>query len=216
VAAHKPFLVLQGQVSDQIKSALNAYQAARDKLAEQMFFGFYGSPLVQSLLGINEGSEVRPLPGTSPEKLAAQKAQSDAYAEKLRSGGFDEALTRAVLYVIAADRSLDQRCALALNVARQQLMRLSLGQFKTVVRDQFFVLQLERERAVDALAMMVPEADARTELLTQVDTIVRAGGPPSAAESDRLARLAGVLAVLTKKPASAGTSATAQPVTAAD
>jgi hypothetical protein len=216
VAAHNPFLVLQGQVSDQIKSALNAYQAARDKLAEQMFFGFYGSPLVQSLLGINEGSEVRPLPGTSPEKLAAQKAQSDAYAEKLRSGGFDEALTRAVLYVIAADRSLDQRCALALNVARQQLMRLSLGQFKTVVRDQFFVLQLERERAVDALAMMVPEADARTELLTQVDTIVRAGGPPSAAESDRLARLAGVLAVLTKKPASAGTSATAQPVTAAD
>ncbi len=215
VAADNPFLVLQGLVSDQIKSALNAYQAARDNFAEQMFFGFYGSPFVQSLLGINEGSDVRPLPGTSPEKLAAQKAQSDAYATKLRSGGFDEALTRAVLYVIAADRSLDQRCALALNVARRQFMRLSLAEFKTLVRDQFFVLQLEQERAVDALAVMVPEADARTELLKQVEAIVRASGPPSAAERDRLARFASVLAVVTKKPASARTSATVEPATAA-
>ena len=67
--------------------------------------------------------------------------------------GFDEALTRAVLYVSAADRVLDQRCALALNVARQQLMRLSLAEFKALVRDQFFVLQLEPERAIEVLAV---------------------------------------------------------------
>ena len=107
-------------------------------MAEQMFFGFYGSPFVQALLGINDDSEVRPVPGTSPEKLAAQKAQAEAYAAKLQTGGFDEALTRAVLYVIAAERMLDQRCALALNVARQKLMHLSLAEFKTLVRDQFF------------------------------------------------------------------------------
>ena len=79
----------------------------------------------------------------------------------LETGGFDEALTRAVLYVIAANRVLDQRCALALNVARQQLMQLSLAEFKVLVRDQFFVLQLEPERAIDVLASLVPEADAR-------------------------------------------------------
>ena len=123
------------------------------KLEEQMFFGFYGSPFVQALLGLNEASEVRPFPGTSPEKLAARQARADAYAAKLQTGGFDEALTRAVLYVVAADRMLDQRCALALNVARQQLMHLSLAEFKVLVRDQFFVLQLERERAVEVLAV---------------------------------------------------------------
>jgi hypothetical protein len=69
-------------------------------------------------------------PSTSPEMLAARQAQADAYAAMLETGGFDEALTRAVLYVIAADRMLDQRCALALNVARQQLMHLSLAEFK--------------------------------------------------------------------------------------
>ena len=71
VAADNPFLALQTQISDQIIAALDAYRAARDQLAEQMFFGFYGSPFVQALLGINKDSDVRPVPGTSPEKLAA-------------------------------------------------------------------------------------------------------------------------------------------------
>ncbi len=140
-AADNPFLALQKQVSDQITAGLDAYRVARDRMAEQMFFGFYGSPFVQALLGLSESSEVRPFPGTSPEKLAARQAQADAYAAKLRTGGFDEALTRGVLYVIAAERMIDQRSALALNVARQQLMHLSLAEFKALVRDQFFVLQ---------------------------------------------------------------------------
>jgi hypothetical protein len=195
VLADNPFLALQTQVSSQIIAVLEAYRVARDQLGEQMFFGFYGSPFVQAFLGLNSESEVRPFPGISPEKLAARQAQSDAYAAKLQTGGFDEALTRAVLYVTAADRMVDQRCALALNVARQKLMHLSLAVFKTLVRDQFFVLQLEHERAVEALASMVPEADAREELLQQVQTIVGAGDPPLAAERDRLTRLSQVLAV---------------------
>ena len=145
---------------------------------EQAFFGFYGSPFVQALLGINKTSDVRPVPATSPETLAARQAQSDAYAAMLQTGGFDEALTRAVLYVTAADRMLDQRCALALNAARQHLMRLSLAAFKVLVRDQFFVLQLEPERAVDALATLVPEADARKELLQQVQRDRQCGRSP--------------------------------------
>ena len=99
-----------------------------------------------------------------------------------------------MLYVIAAERMIDQRCALALNVARQQLMHLSLAEFKALVRDQSFVLQLERERAVEVLASLVPGADARKELLKQVHAIVGAGDPPNAAERERLARLSQVLA----------------------
>jgi len=195
VAADNPFLALQTQVSDQIVAALEAYRVARDQLAEQMFFGFYGSPFVQALLGLTDKSEVRPFPGTSPEELAARQARADAYAAMLQTGGFDEALTRAVLYVIAAERMIDQRSALALNVVRQQLMHLSLAEFKALVRDQFFVLQLERERAVEVLASLVPEADARKELLKQVRAIIGAGGPPIAAERDRLTRLSQILAV---------------------
>ena len=73
VAADNPFLALQKQVSNQIIAGLDAYHAARDTMVEKMFFGFYGSPLVQAMLGINDHTVVRPPPSTSPEQLAAQR-----------------------------------------------------------------------------------------------------------------------------------------------
>ncbi len=206
VAPDNPFLALQTQVSDKIIAALDAYRMARDQLAEQMFFGFYGSPFVQALLGLNDQGEVRPFPGISPEKLAEREARADASAANLQTGGFDEALTRAVLYVNAAERKLDQRCACALNVARRQLMHLSLAEFKALVRDQAFVLQLDRDRAAEALATMLPAAHARKELMQQVRAIVGAGASPTVAEGDRIDRLAQVLAVPIEKPLALATS----------
>jgi uncharacterized tellurite resistance protein B-like protein len=64
------------------------------------------------------------------------------------------------------------------------------------------VLQLQPDRAIEALALLVPEADARRDLLTQVRTITEAGDPLSKAESDRLSRIAQVLAVSKRTGAS--------------
>jgi hypothetical protein len=127
----------------------------------------------------------------------------------VRTGGFDEALTRAVLYVIAADRTFDQRCALALNVARREFMHLSLADFKIMVREQFFVLQLEHKRTVEALAFLVTEADARKDLLKRVHVIVGAGDPPTAAERERLLHLSQALATL-ERPSAVGAIAAAK------
>ena len=205
VAADNPLLLLQTKASEQITAALDAYRDARDHLEEQMFFGFYGSPFVQALLGVNEDSIARPVLDTSPEKLAARQAQTNAYESMLGTGGLDEALTRSVLYVVGADRMLDQRCALALNVARQKLMHLSLAAFKVMVRDQFFVLQLEPERAIEVLPSLVPDTDARKALLEQVRAIASAGDPLTAAENDRLARLSQRLARPIEKRAAPAT-----------
>ena len=203
VSADNPFLALQQQVSDQISAALESWRDARDRMAEQMFFGIYGSPVVQGLLGINTGEKVRDLPGTTPEMLAAQQAQMAAYAAPLARGGFDEALVRAVLYVLSAERALDERCAAALGVARRDLTHLSVEQFKAMIRAQFFLLLVERERAVDALATLVPEPDKRTLLLQQVSAIASAGGPPTAAERENIARLQKLLAVAPIPPQAA-------------
>jgi len=207
VPSNNPFLALQTQISDQITAGLDAYRVIRDQLSEQMFFGFYGSPFVQALLGLNGSAEIRPPLQTSPEVLASRRAQRDRYEAMSKTGGFDEALTRAVLYVMAAERTVDQRCALALNVARQRLMHLSLAQFKVLVRDQFFVLQAAPDRAVEALAFLVPEADARKDLLKRVNAVIGAGGAPLAAGRDRLARLSQVLDVPLEKRLAAVASA---------
>ena len=197
---------MQTRISDQITAALESYRVARDQMAERMFFGVYASPLVQALLGLNDGSEVRPPPPVSPGRRAERQARIDSCTAKLRAGGFNEALTRAVLFAAGAERVLDQRSALALNVARQQLMHLSLAEFKVLVRDQAFLLHLERARAVDALASLVPEAGARKELLTQVRAIVGAAAPLTDAERDRLARLSQMLAVPIETPAAVAKS----------
>ena len=189
-----PFLQLQKQVSYQIVSALDAFRDARDRMEEEMFFAIFGSPVVQGMFGLNSGQKVRELPGTTPAKRAAEKALAAAYAAKLSTGGFDEALTRAVLYVAAAERAFDERCAHVVYTARKDLRQLPLDHYKTLVRDQFYVLLLERERGVEALATMVREPDQRAELLRRTAAIVGAGGPPTAAERERITRLEKLLA----------------------
>jgi hypothetical protein len=194
VMADNPFLALQQEVSEQIMARLDSYRDARDRLQEQVFFGIYGSPMVQALCGIGQNSPVRPVPDTSAEKLAAQQGRAARYAEKLNTGGFDAAFTRAVLYLLGADQSLDQRCALALNAARDRLMHLALPAFKLLVREQFFLLHTEGDRAIGALGFLVPGSAERAMLLKQVDAIIDAGSAASAAERGRHTRLSLVLA----------------------
>jgi hypothetical protein len=105
-----------------------------------------------------------------------------------------------VLYVTAADGIFDQRCALALNDARTKLMRLSLDEFKALVREQFCVLLLEPERSVAAIASLVPDVEGGDKLLRQVRAIVGAAGAPAPAERDRIAQLAEVLRYPREQP----------------
>jgi len=193
VAADNPFLAIQTGVSDKITQTLDGYRDRRDDLQEKMFFGLYGAPWFQQGLGVAADGPARPVAETSPEERAAQRDRGAAIADRLTAGGFDEALTRAALYVFAADRSVDQRCALALNVARQRLMHLSLAQYKTMVRDQCLMLQLEPERAATAIGAVVADAAARKELMRQLREIVMAGGSLTPNDEARLAWLAQAL-----------------------
>ena len=204
IADDNPFLGLQNWFSGQITTSLDNYRKTRDQMQEKMFFAIYGSPLVQAMVGINSHTEVRPAPTTSPEALAAQKVRTAASEGMLRSGGFNEALVRAVLYVVSDDLVFDHQSALSLNVLRRQLPHVSLGAFKTMVRQQAFVLHLDRETALLALPAMVPENDKRAALLKQLGTIVAARGGATAEEGGLLARLTQLLPVEEKKPALAG------------
>jgi hypothetical protein len=206
VAADNPFLALQTLVSGQITTGLNNYRDARDKMQERLFFGIYGSPFVQAMVGLGSHSEVRPPPATSPEALAAQQIRKAASEARLRTGGFDEALVRALLYVTSDDQMFDQQSALALNVVRKQLMHLSLAAFKTMVHQQAFLLCLEHENAVLAITSMVPETDKRTALLSQAEAIVSAGRDVTAEQGRRLARLSQCLAIPPVNPAAPAAS----------
>ena len=84
------------------------------------------------------------------------------------------------------------------------------------MRDQFFVLQIERDRAVEALSSLVPETEGRKELLKQVQAITGAGDPLAAAGRDRIDRLSQVLAAPIEKPLGLAASGRTFAVEAAD
>ncbi|WP_454916068.1 DUF3141 domain-containing protein [Xanthobacter sediminis] len=197
--ADNPFLVAEKFASDQISAALDAFREARDQWVEKTFFAIYGAPALQGLLGLNLDEKVRQLPANSPQKEAFRAGKIAEFRARLGEGGFSAALVRAALYVISAVRTMDENAARSLNEARQRLTQLSLEEFKALVREQFYILLLEREAAVEAIADLVTDPAQRQELADTVASIAAADGSYTLAERQRVERLAALLSVAVPK-----------------
>jgi hypothetical protein len=195
VSPANPFLALQNAMSDQIGRMLDAYRELRDRMVEQMFFSIVGSPVVQGMLGIDTGGEVRSLPGVTPAELAEREARVKAADAKLAQGGLDEALVRATLFVTSAEKAVDERSMAALNATRKRLSHLAPADYQRLARNQLAALLADCDRAIGALQALVATPEERAEILQFVCSIVGAGRTPTPSESERLARLEKALAV---------------------
>ncbi|WP_332117640.1 DUF3141 domain-containing protein [Azorhizobium caulinodans] len=195
VPPENPFLAVQKLWSDQISAGLDAFRDLRDRAVEQAFFGIYGSPVLQGMLGLNLDEKVRELPPTSPQKRAFLTQKMAEFRDRVDEGGFNEALVRSVLFVIAADRQLDERCAAALKETCLRLTQLSISDFKSLVRRQFYILLLERMAAVEAIATLVPDGAARQSLLNDAAAVAGANGTLTIGEQQNIEKLAEVLGV---------------------
>lgn len=189
------FLQLQEAVSEQMTSALDNYRDMRDKITEQIFFSTYGNPILQSILGIRPDDKIRELPGTTPQEHQDRIKKISEIKTKLNAGGFIEALVRAVLFVLSSERRLDGRALTALQAARRQLMKLSLDDFKALVRTQFYVLLIDREASIAALPDMVKEDAKRKDLVNLIVQIAGADGTMAPSENLRINEIAQVLNV---------------------
>jgi hypothetical protein len=200
VEADNPFLLAERRMSEAIVAGLDAFRDMRDRMVEQAFFAIYGAPALQAALGLSAGERGREPPPVGPQRRAERERRLAALRESMSRGGFDEALTRAVLFVISAERTLDDRCAEALNVARQRLLSLSIDDFKALAREQYGILLTQREAAVEALPALLVDESARRDLLGDVTAIVGAGGEPTLAERLRLEKIATILGVSPEAP----------------
>ncbi|MFG1264459.1 MULTISPECIES: DUF3141 domain-containing protein [Xanthobacter] len=197
--ASNPFVTAQNFWSDQINAALDGWRDMRDRAVEQSFFAVYGSPVLHGLLGLNLDGKVRELPANSPQKEAFRDRKIAEFRDRVAEGGFNEALVRASLYVLSVTRALDEAAASSLNETRQKLMQLSLPEFKTLVRDQFYILLLEREKAVEAIARLVTDPDQRQDLVNKVVGVATADGTYTPGERALVERLAEILGVSAPK-----------------
>lgn len=198
VSADNPFLAFQEQMSKQIVHMLDSWRDSQEALSEAMFLNVYGSPALQAAVGIDPKSE----PSRRREMSAEHRAMLDKRIAELKSnigkGGLPEASLRALLYVGSARGMVDERSIEALRQVRRDHTgaRLTLAEFKMLVREQFLMLLLDPERALAAIPKLLPkDAGQKRSVFAAMREVLSASGEITGERASRLERIAGLFGV---------------------
>jgi pimeloyl-ACP methyl ester carboxylesterase len=198
VAKDNPFLAFQEQVSKQIVHALDSWRDAQEALSETIFLNLYGSPAVQAALGIDPKSEL----SRRREMSAEHRAMLDKRVAQLKSGigegGLREAAIRSLLYIGSARGMVDERSIEALRQIRRDYsgQRMTLPEFKMLVREQFFMLLIDREGALAAIQKLLPEdVNQRRAAFAAIREVLSASGEITGERASRLRRVAALFGV---------------------
>jgi hypothetical protein len=195
--AGNPFMVWQEALSKQIVGALDAWRDARDTIAEQTFFAIYGSPALQAAVGLDPASSQplrKPLKNPLHQELLRKRvAELKAH---IPVGGPREAAIRALLYVGLGRGALDERGFEAIRRIRREhpeLPVLPLADFKALVREQFYMLLIDQDSALETIPKMLPDdLDKRRQAFGLIQRVLSARGEFDAEDRARIARIAGL------------------------
>src|SRR6266566_3996756 len=198
VSKDNPFLVFQEQVSKQIVNALDGWRDSQEALSEATFLAVYGSPALQAAIGVDPQST----PSRRQEMSAAHRKMLERRITELKSrigdGGLREATVRGLLYVGSVRGMVDERSLEALrNLRRNDTgARLTLSEFKMLVREQFFMLLLDQETALAAIPKLLPDnASERHAAFKAIREVLSASAAISGEVAKRLKRIAELFGV---------------------
>ena len=198
VSPDNPFFAFQEQVSKQIVHVLDSWRDSQEALSEAIFLNVYGSPALQAAVGIDPQS----VPSRRQEMSAKHREMLQARIAELKSrigeGGLREAAVRGLLYVGSVRGMVDERSLEALrNLRRSDAgARLTLSEFKMLVREQFFMLLLEPEAALAAIPKLLPDnADDRRAAFAKIREVLSASAAISGEVATRLRRVAKLFGV---------------------
>ena len=195
VPPDNPFLAFQDMWSEQIVAALDTYRDIRDAAGEAAFHAFYGSPMVQAMLGLRASdAPPRARPGHEPEELAFVQEHKRALLARMSEGGLREAFIRALIYVRLPQLAADERSFNMLQRLRDEYAEdLSLADFKAKFRDQFMMVLFDPERAVGSLpALLAGREDDAPKAFELLRGVLAAGGPMAPESERRLGEVAGI------------------------
>ena len=189
-----PFIGWQENISKQITAALNAWRDGRDHLAEQTFFTIYGLPALQAALGIDPAS-TQPLrrPAKDPWHEKLLRTRLGELKARMPIGDLNAAGVRALVYAGKYRDAVDARGFEIVRRLRREpsiAPRLSLAEFKALVREQFYLLLIDQEAALAAIPKMLPDNSvARQQMLDVIKRVLTACGPLDGEDQARLARI---------------------------
>jgi hypothetical protein len=200
VASDNPLVAMQELVSRQVVVGLDFWRDMRDTWGEWMFLSVYGSPLLQAAVGVDP-ADTHPMRRAGKSQL--HRAFVDTRIAELRSrmaaGGLREATVRAMLYVGMPRAAIDERGIESLrrmHAASDSARKMTLADFKTMVREQFFMLVIDQEAALAAIPDLLPkEPEARRKAFGMLREVLSAAGEIRGEVADRLRQVAGLFGI---------------------
>jgi hypothetical protein len=198
VSKDNPFLAFQEQMSKQIVQVLDSWRDSQEAMSEAIFLNVYGSPALQAAVGIDPKSEPSRRREMSAEHRALLEKRIAELKSKIGEGGLPEASLRALLYVGSARGMVDERSIEALRQVRRDHTgtRLTLPEFKMMVREQFFMLLLDTEGALAAIPTLLPDdVTQKRAVFAAMREVLSANGEITGERASRLERIAGLFDV---------------------
>jgi hypothetical protein len=128
----------------------------------------------------------------SPQYRKLLEARIAELKSQVTNGGLRECVIRGMLYVGMARGMVDERSIEALRRLRSSdaNARFTLAQFKTLVREQFFMLLLEPEASLAAIPKLLPPGqDERRAGLAVIRDVLSASAEISGEIAKRLDRV---------------------------
>ena len=196
-AAGNIFLQWEKSSSEWMQLGLEAFGKWRDLFVEQIFFMTYQQPWLQALLGLQAKDGVhRKHPGRDSDRIAFVKSRIEQLKDRMDKGGPTVAALRAMLYVSLPENAADERCFEMLRRIRdEQGEKMSLVEFKELIREQFLMLRLDEKKAVALIPELLKGHESEShQLFDNIRRITTAGGPLHEQGRERLAKMETIFA----------------------
>ena len=198
--ADNPFIDFQEAVSQQIVGVLDSWRDMAEAVSESTFQWVYGSPVLQAAVGIDPAGE-------QPHRKAAKssaygqllQARIDELKSRIGNGGLRESLARGLIYVGMARGGPDERGLAALRRLRaveDDQPRLTLSEFKTLIREQYFMLLIDQAATLAAIPRILPpDQETRRGAFIVLCHVLNARGDVTGEAADRLRQVAQLFGV---------------------
>ncbi|MFV0280285.1 MAG: DUF3141 domain-containing protein [Rhodoblastus sp.] len=177
VSANNPLLAGEKLMSDWIENNWKMFADARDAMSEAIFHAAYGSLALQAAVGL-KGAHA-----SDDRRIERDLSHAETHAvneENFEHGGLLEASLRALMYVLRGD-TIDERQFNKMTVLRDhapQNERISLSEFKSIIRRESALLRADAVRAMAAIPAMLPDDPSRRGKVAEtIVDIVMAGDP---------------------------------------
>ncbi len=145
------YVKLEKNFSQLISDSLNLYRDARDQNQEFWFKSVYGNPWTLSFFS-------KPTIDAAVDS-DKEKTRRIEWLDMAENGGFAEAVVRIMVAMTHTDEILERRVLKAFNqiiATDKRLKKLKVGDFKQMIRQQSCILDADRNKALNALAKLIP------------------------------------------------------------